>query len=103
MEVAGCGVDVVVGRVVVGDVGPEVVERAQELLRDGSLKLLPPDRALKKGAELVVPGPDDVARLRRSSRRRLCAQRDRGASLLTLPDASRRQSPPAPPTPDITY
>ena len=61
VKVAGGGVEVVVGRILVGNVGPEVIERAQELLREGSLELLAAGFGGGKGTERVVPGPDDVA------------------------------------------
>ena len=47
--------DVVVGRVVVGDVGPQVVERTQELLGEGALELLAPGLGGGEGTEGVVP------------------------------------------------
>ena len=62
MEVAGGGVDVVLGWVLVGDVCAQVIERAQELLRESSLKLLTTGFGGGKGAEGVISGPDDVAK-----------------------------------------
>ena len=90
---AGRRMDVVVGWVLAGDVGPQVVERTQELLGEGALDFWRPDLAVDRGPRGSLPDQTMSPRVRQSSKRRLWAQRDLSASRLTLPDASRRRSP----------
>ena len=61
MEVTGCGMDVVVGRIIVGDVATEVAKWTEELLREGALDFLTAGFGGREGPDWVVAGPDYVA------------------------------------------